>query len=716
MRADGHAPERLTPDGQHTTALLRRCARDVAEVAEGVRAVSERTAAALYAPLLTASARRRPRTGLPARWALLRALTHKQGLGGSAGVLPKAVGRLLGATGAADGPPGREDLAALTAVTSLRLRTAALLADHPEFARDPGTRLLRTALGTGRDREAVRALRALFRDRGAQRALSGLTPLLTELLSLRALLGEEPADVRTALPAGPDQGEAAAEAVDLTGQERRLVATEGSFLGYLRNIEVLLVGGRLLVQNVRGPDGVVRYVVQAPGTTPGRPRPDSPRDPVGAWRALFTAGSPHTRAIRLAVADYGIPHGADLALIGHGEGGLAVLHLARDPEFTRTYRVTHVVTVGSPVDGEQPADPDTWVAAVVNQHDIMAAPAALDGPDGDGSAAAAAVPHPHPNRYVAEYAGPGPGREFPRSHSPREYIEHLRTVVPEARADIDEALTPYRGPIVRTRAYRLENRANPPEGYPFLTVPTTSVPTTAGPVEVPVRYHDSAAAHLCFPVDADAARALLPDTGRLTPSRFGGRALAVLSLYEHRCTTIGPHTEVALSVPVDDLWRPRPHDIAADLLRRADLRRTGRYVVSLAVTTEEARRVAREIWGQPAMRVGAEADLTDRAIDLRSRDLGLTVEGRLGPGVRCPDADWILYGRRGGSTVRTPVRTHGRVRLHRAHGIRPLLDTAAAEPLAGPLRRLGVDGTRPLFVLTCPRLLAHRGAGTVLPR
>ncbi|MEU6089496.1 acetoacetate decarboxylase family protein [Streptomyces sp. NPDC047085] len=729
MRADGHArgrpgqDEQDAQDAQDAQELLRRCSRDVVDVAAGIRAVSARTSGALFEPSLTGSARRRPRTGLAVRWALLRALTNKRGLGGSAITAPTGFGHVLGTAGEV---LGRESLAALVAVTSLRLRIAAVLIDHPEFERDPGMRRLVDAVSADRDPEAVRALRALFRDRGAQRALSGLAPLMAELLAVRALLDEDPMNdetgwapaagrepsadpvygIRASHLVGADRVEGAADAVDLADQEKQTIATEGSFLGFLRNIETLSTDGRILVQNVRGPDGVVRYVVQAPGMAPGRPRNDSPQDFVGAWRDLFTADSPHTRSIQLALEDYGIPRGAALALIGHGEGGIALMNLAQDEEFCRAYRVTHVVAVGSPLGDERPADPRTWVASVTNQHDIVPA---LDG-RGTGPAF-----DPHPNRYEADYTGPT--HEFPLCHMLREYIEHLRTVIPEARKDIDEALTPYRGPVVRTQAYRLKDRAHPPEGYPFLTLPTTSVPTTAGPVDVPVRYYDSSAAHLCYAVDADTARALLPDVTWTVPSRLGRhRAFALLSLYEHRCTTIGPYTEIALSVLVDDLWRPRPLDLAADLLRRVDLRRTGSYVLSLAVTSEEARTVAREIWGQRAVRTIAEADLMGRNLRFTSADLGITVEGRLGPGLRCPEADRVLYGRRGESTVRTLVRTHGPLRLHPGTGVRPRLDTAAAEPMAGHLRRLGIDGARPLFVLTCPQFMAHRSAGALLPR
>ncbi|MFD4790814.1 acetoacetate decarboxylase family protein [Streptomyces sp. NPDC058459] len=694
MRADGHAPGRPAPGGQDadrrtTEELLRAGARETAEVAEGVRAVAERTADALLAPPRKGSARH-PRTGLTARWVLLRALTDPRGLGAPAGPARRRLTRLLGARRRG------EPLAALTAVTSLRLRTAAVLAAHPELARDPGMRRLTAALGTRGDREAVRALRTLFQDPGAQRALAALAPVLAELLHVRALLDAEPAD-----EAEPDPGSehGAAEAVDLTGREKQTLATEGSLLGFLRNIDLLAPEGRVLVQNVRGPDGVVRYVVQAPGTSPGRPRHGSPRDVVAAWREQLTADSPYTRALRPAIEDHGIPRGAELALIGHGEGGTALLNLARDPAFCRAYRITHVVAVGSPDPGGRPADPRTWTGHLTNEHDLVPAATTAD---------------PHPGRYEARYTGPT--RAFPQSHLLREYIGHLRTVAPEAREHIDQALTAYRGPVVRSQAYQLKDPARPPEGHPFLTLPTASVPTATGPVGVPVRYQDSAAAHLCFPVGTEAVRALLPDVPWMRPSGIGRHTLAVLSLYEHRCSTLGPYTEIALSVPVDDLWRPRPADLATDVLRRADLRRTGRYVLSLAVTTEEARVATRELWGQPAVRAAAEVHLGAHRLRLSAPGLGIAVLGRLGPGVRCPEPDWALYGRRGESTVRTSVRTSGRPRLHAGAGVRLRLDTAAAEPMAGQLRRLGIDTARPLFVVACPQFMVHRAAGAVLPR
>ncbi|MEV7320463.1 acetoacetate decarboxylase family protein [Streptomyces sp. NPDC093970] len=708
--------------GPPTEELLRECARDVVDVAEGIREVCARTSSVLFAPALTVSAHHRPRTGYAARWALLRALTDRQGLGGAAIVAPGGLGRLLGTAGEA---LGRESLAALVAVASLRLRVAAVLLGHPEFGQDPGMRRLTAALGADQDCEAVRALRALFKDPDARRTLSALAPVLAELLAVRGLLGEDPVSdetawalaagreltaypvrgLGTARPRAPDRRECAVEAVEPSVREAEGIAAEGSLLAFLRNVDVVGVEGRVLVQEVRGPDGVLRYVVQAPGTAPGRPGHDSPRDFADAWRDLFTADSPYTRSILLAIRDHGVPRGSDLALVGHGEGATALLNLARDEEFCRAYRVTHVVAVGAATDHREPADPRTWVAGITNRHDIVPL---LDG------RAAGGAPGGRPNRYRADYTGPDP--EFPRCHLLRAYIEHLETVIPQVTRDVDQALTPYRGPVERTRVYRIEDRGHPPQGHPLLTVPTTAVPTSAGPVDAPVRYYDSSAAHLCYPVDADVARSLLPDVPWMVPARLGGRrALAVLSLYEHRCTTIGPYTELGLSVLVDDLWRPRPYDLARDLLRRVDLRRTGRFVVALTVGTEEARAVARELWAQPAVAGAAEVAVQGGELRAEAPGLGLSVAGGTGPGVRCPEADWVLYGRRGDSTVRTLVRVDGRPRVHTRPRVRLRLDGGHG-PLARHLQILELDAVRPGFVLTNVRFTAHRSAGVLVPR
>ncbi|MER5863447.1 acetoacetate decarboxylase family protein [Kitasatospora sp. NPDC002040] len=704
---------------------LRDRAREIVRAAEEVLEISARTTAALAHPALTSSALRHPATGLPAQWALLRALTSRQGLG-FAVKAPEGLMRRLGQAGEVF---GQESLAALIAVSSLRLRIAATTLEHPELLEDPGMRRLTEAVVGDRDLASLRALRALIKDRGSQQALAGITPIMPELFAIRALLDEDPGNDEagwalatgrdlTVDPlkgidvqhlAGLDAGEGAADPVELSALEQPQIARAGTLLGYLRNIAALATDGRILIQDVRDPDGTVRYVLQAPGMAAGKPRNDSPQDFVGAWNNLFNNDSPYTRGIRLAMEQHGIPDGAELALIGHSEGGISLMNLAQDVEFSTRYRVTHIVCIGSPIDNKTPADPDSWVATVTNQHDLVPI---LDG-RGTGS-----VFNPHPDWYEVDYTDATHG--FPQCHTIARYLANLEHDLPEARERIDAALTPYRHPVLRSQAYQLKDRAHPPQGYPFMTVPTTPAATSAGPVELPVRYYDSTVAVAIFAVDAQAAARVLPGLSWLRPTRVGRKALVALSWYEHRCVSLGPYSELSLAVLVNDLWRPRPYDVLRDLLRRADVRRTGRHVVDLLVTTPEALAVGREIWGQPGVAAPVEVQVAGRRVSLLARDpehggplVGLT--GAIGPATRVPQVDSVLYGRPDRNTVRTMVRVQRGMRLHPAPRAR-LLVGDSDQQLARHLRELGLAGARPLFVMTADGYLARRSGGTVLPR
>ncbi|GAA3126609.1 hypothetical protein GCM10010485_76450 [Streptosporangium carneum] len=443
---------------------LRAAARELVDVGVAIHEAAAHATAALTDGATLGALPRAPLAGCLAQRSLLRAVTNGKGLGyaptgGRLGALAAKLGAMAGA----------ESLAVRVLATSLRLRVAAVTLDHPELADDPMLSRLVEAAAADRDLEAVRALRALLRDRGAVRTLSGLAPVFGEVLALRALLDENPLNDAAAwliatgkgyASADPiigmsnravavlDTGEGAARPVDLTAAEAARLGTQGSLLGFLRNISAVGTTGRALVQSVEGPDGVVRHVVQAPGMRTGRPDNDSPQDLLGAFSSAVLDSSPYSRALARAVEAYGPPPGAELALIGHSAGGAAIMNLAQDAEFCARYTVTHAVAVGSPVDFKRPADPRTWVASVTNQHDII--------PTLDGQGAGNCFDL-HPDWYVVDYFDST--HLFPLCHSIEHYIANIADDLPDARDRIDGRLTPYRGPVVRSQAYLLSDRA-----------------------------------------------------------------------------------------------------------------------------------------------------------------------------------------------------------------------------------------------------------------
>ncbi|RAY10998.1 hypothetical protein DPM19_32320 [Actinomadura craniellae] len=706
------------PSPDEAARPLRAAARELADVAVVLREASVHATAALADGSVLGALPRAPAVGGRAHRALLRAVTDRGGLGHA------VAGGRLGTLGARlGGMAGAESLAVRVMTTSLRLRITAVTLENPELAEDPMVRRLNEAVAADRDIESARALCALVRDRGAARALTAIAPIFGEILALRALLDQNPLNdntawliasgVRTA-SADPitglsnraiavlDVGEGAARRADPSPAEAALLSGGGSLLDFLANLAAIGPTGRALVQAVRGPDGVERYVVQAPGMKIGKPDDESPGDLLGAFSSTLLDSAPYSRSLVRAIDDFGVPAGAEIALIGHSAGGAAIMSLAQDPAFCARYTVTHAVAVGSPVDFKRPASPHTWVASVTNQHDII--------PSLDGQGAGTCFDL-HPGWYVVDYTDPT--HLFPACHSVEHYAANLAHDLPEARAEIDRNLEPYRGRVTRSQVYRLYDRPPYPDGFPFLTVPTHQVETAGGPVELPVRCHEGGVLTAYFAADAEAAAELLGAAAPGRPVQVGGRALVAIHAFENRRTSLGGYREVDLGVVVHDPWRPRPLQIWRDIFRPAEHRRSGTRFVDTVLSTDAACAAAREIWGHAAgtaplyVRVGGRSA---RVAAGTPDDVIMTLHGPLGPWFPTMDRDLVVYSHRDGTALRSCVESWGRGRAHPLPRARLTAGTSD-HPLARHLRDLGLDGARPLLCLTAPAHQTRRGAG-----
>jgi len=773
---------------------LREAARELVDIGVTIQGAAARGTAVLTDDVLLRALPHAPSAGRAAYRALLRALTRGRGLGcaftgGRLGALAGKLGAMAGA----------ESLAVRVVATSLRLRIAAVAAEHPELTHDPLIDRLVRAAAADRDLEAVRALRALFKDRGAVRALSELAPVFGEVLALRALLDENPlndaaawliatgkgyatADPITGMSnravAVLDTGEGDARRTSLTAAERARLCSRGSLLGFLGNISAVGTTGRVLLQSVEGPDGVVRHVLQAPGMRAGQPDGDSPQDLLGAFSSAVLASSPYSRALARAVADYGLPQGAELALIGHSAGGAAIMNLAQDAAFCARYTVTHAVAVGSPVDFKRTADRRTWVASVTNQHDII--------PTLDGQGAGGCFDL-HPGWYVVDYYDST--HLFPLCHGIEHYLANLTDDLPEAREHIDERLGPYQGPVVRAQAYLLSDRSARPEGFPFLTVATHPVDGPNGPVDLPIRCHDGSALTACFAVDPAQADRLLEGTGFGPAVRLAGRALVTVHACWNRRGSVGGvggvggaggYRELHAGIVVPDPWRRRPLGVWPDLLRRADRRGAGSFLIGSVVDSADIAAVAPRLWGGEPRRAPLEFGLSGRSARIAAGAPGerlLILRGLLGPGLPMSDRDLVGYARAGDlagsawagsawaggpagsvghrfpyaeaggpagpagdqlayaeaggpvdhvgdqfactgageSALRWSVRTRGPALLHPMPLLRLTVGARSPHPLVGRLRDLGLDGARPLLCLTAHTRQTLRDAAAPMP-
>ncbi|MEU6999786.1 hypothetical protein [Nonomuraea sp. NPDC046570] len=695
-------------------ALLREAARELVEIGVAIHDVAAHATAALTDRVALGALPRAPAAGYQAQRALMRAVTNGDGLG-----YAPAGGRLATLAARVGAMTGAESLAVRVLTTSLRLRIAAVVLDHPELAGDAMLGRLIEAAAADRDLEAIRALRALLRDRGAVRTLSGLAPIFGEVLALRALLDENPlndaaawliatgkgyatADPITGMSnravAVLDTGEGAARRVDLSAAEAARLNSHGSLLGFLRNISEVGTTGRMLIQSVEGPDGVVRHVVQVPGMRAGRPDNASPQDLLGAFSSAVLDSSPYSRALAKAIDDYGLPQGAELALIGHSSGGAAIMNLVQDAKFCARYTVTHAVAVGSPIDFKKPADPRTWVASVTNQHDII--------PTLDGQGAGGCFDL-HPDWYVVDYYDST--HLFPLCHGIEHYIANIADDLPGARDVIDGRLGPYRGVVVRAQAYLLFDRVPYPEGFPFLTVPTYPADTSQGAVELPIRCQNGSSLTAYFASDPGAAAGLLEGTGLGPAVQVGGRALVAVHAAWNRRTSLGGYREVHLGVVVPDPWRSGSLRVWPDLLRNADRRRSGTFLAGSVVDSAAVCAVAPHLWGAEPYLAPLEFRLTARGARVAVGGL-VTLCGLLGPGLPASDRDLVGYAGRAGNTLRSCVRTRGSCRVHPLPRVR-LTVGQADHPLVRQLHELGLDGARPLLCLSAIARQTLRGAG-----
>ncbi|WP_328302782.1 hypothetical protein OG389_33915 [Streptomyces sp. NBC_00435] len=332
--------ESADPDADQLGALCR-------ELAEAADAVGE---AAGYASRLALGSRL-PVTALGlgsrrrAAWrTLLRALTDPAGLGWA------ARGRGVARAGWLAGVfTGRESLAVSLAVCGLKGRIRVARTRNPGMSADPAAAEVLLAVEEDRQADAARAFREIMRRQGAGPAFALLNPSFADILAWHALTDDNPFNDHSGWQVATGRAVAAEPLLGLGAAFRAFfdrgpacpepgtglladLDTTGTPAGYRRNAERIgAVAGAVLLQEVIGPDGVERCVVQLAGPPPDPGSPDAPHDAYAA----------HVRVVAATVRRL-VPSGTELALLGRGPGGRAAARLAGSRDFTTVYRVTWV--------------------------------------------------------------------------------------------------------------------------------------------------------------------------------------------------------------------------------------------------------------------------------------------------------------------------------------------------------------------------------------
>lgn len=405
---------------------------------------------------------RRPAWAFGAALSALRALTDPGGLGIAAN------GGMVGETVRSLGAVARRRPAAVAmAVDAFALRIEAAAREHPNLAA-PLAKRLTDAVVAGRRVEVVRAARDLVELFGVTRTLTTISPVIMELLALGGLLDENPTndsfawvtlaggvpttDPLFGLPAGLirhlNPGAGRAERTEPDAMLSRVLARSGNdIVRYIDDISALGNHGLALLRRVACTDGTERHVVLLPGTSFGRLSNSTPQDLVGAFDALLRTDTTYSRSAKRMLLRAGVPEGAELMIVGHSLGGITAMNLACDLDFVSRYRLTHVVTVGSPIDTKRPADPTTRVISLVNQHDV------IPGLDGRGPASANDIPE-----SWVELSWLDETYDYPLSHAPQAYADTLRAGEVPHRGRVNELITRYDGEIVGNQPYLLRDK------------------------------------------------------------------------------------------------------------------------------------------------------------------------------------------------------------------------------------------------------------------
>ncbi|WP_199551860.1 hypothetical protein [Streptomyces sp. N35] len=409
-----------------------------------------------------AQAVRRPGWALGTALAAARALTNPAGLG----LAPN--GGALGETVRSLGALTRLRPAGVAmAVDAFALRIEAAAKEHPNLA-TPLAKRLTDAVIAGRRVQALRAARELSDLMGVTRTLTTLSPVLMELLALNGLLDENPTNDHFAwvtlaggipttdplfgLPAGLirhlNPGPGRAERAEPDPVLEKVLARSGNdIVRYIEDICGLGNHGLALLRSIACTDGTQRYVVLLPGTSFGRLSNSTPQDLVGAFDGVLRTDTTYTRAVKQMLLRAGVPAGAEVMAVGHSLGGITAMNLACDVEFVSTYRLTHVITVGSPIDNKRPVDPAVRVISLVNKYDV------IPGLDGRGPASANEVP----DNWL-ELAWTDETYDYPLSHAPQAYADTLDSPELPFRAQVNELITAYEGEVLTNQPYQLRDK------------------------------------------------------------------------------------------------------------------------------------------------------------------------------------------------------------------------------------------------------------------
>jgi hypothetical protein len=227
-----------------------------------------------------------------------------------------------------------------------------------------------------------------------------------------------------------------------------------------------------------------------------------------------------------------------------------------------------------------------------------------------------------------------------------------------------------------------------------------------------------------FRVAARRAAAALDGTPFAPVRLLGGSALAALAFVDYRDTAVGPYGEALVALAVVPSGVASPALPAVRLLHASARRDVGFHLLDVPVTNRAPYANGRELWGFPRFVTRIDLDVDPDVHDVRGvvhapsgDEPILVLEGRVGPALRVPAMDLVLYSVLGGRVLRTVANARGRTYL--APGARLALRVGrGTHAMADRLEALGLAEAHPIAAELCTRyqLVVNAGEPIALAR
>jgi len=130
------------------------------------------------------------------------------------------------------------------------------------------------------------------------------------------------------------------------------------------------------------------------------------------------------------------------------------------------------------------------------------------------------------------------------------------------------------------------------------------------PFAMPVACQDSPVLMAAFPINANAARALMPGN-ELFPIQLFGKGLLVVTVINYLATSIGKYIEFSIGIACTHAMQPSslflPHILAGQF-------ELAQFVFDLPVSTEISVKGGRGIWGMPKHQASLSFDIGESTV------------------------------------------------------------------------------------------------------